>query len=177
MILNTYWIILGNILFVMCPFQPFSNPSESHCEPVYTEEALRSPTPTPATGCNPLLNPSSDLKEEPTEPAISLMLDVQNEMPVDPVEAPHQSSPGESRALLSSESSLLNPYQSQSCVETPALRTNKQCKHLLPVKHQEKTLPVPVYVTLDMFEQGQVRWEKLKQMFCAHPIIYYTALT
>ncbi|XP_044024261.1 interleukin-31 receptor subunit alpha-like isoform X2 [Siniperca chuatsi] len=136
------------------PFQPFSNPSESLCDMVYTEEAQRTPTPPLATGCNG--NPASEQTEEYIDPAIVPAPDSQNEDPAELVETHHPSSPGESTALLSSTNTPLSPYRSQSSVESPAPRTSKQCKRV-PVKQQEKTPPVTVYVTLDMFEQGQGR--------------------
>lgn len=135
-------------------FQPFSNPSESLCERVYMEDDQRTSTPPLAIGCDPHLNPASDQKEEYADPAIIPAADIQNERPVEPVETLCPS-PGESTALLSSDNSPLTPYRSQSSVEAPAPRTSKQCKPLLPEKQQEKT--VTVYVTLDMFEQGQGR--------------------
>lgn len=137
----------------MCPFQPFINPLECPCDLVHIEEVQGTSTSPLPAGCNG--NPASDQTEEYTDPA---MVPVQNEDPVEPVEpieTSHASSPGENTALLSSENSF-NPYRSQSSVEIPAPRTSKQCNHV-PVKQQEKTAPVTVYVTLDMFEQGQVR--------------------
>ncbi|XP_070781461.1 interleukin-31 receptor subunit alpha-like [Enoplosus armatus] len=141
----------------MCPFQPFSNPSQSICDRVYTEEPQRTPTSPPATGCNE--NPATDQTEEYSDPPIVPVPDVQSEDPFEPIETletQHPSFPGESTALLSSESSLLSPYRSQGSLEIPATRTSKQCKHV-PVKQQEMTPPLTVYVTLDMFEQGQGR--------------------
>ncbi|XP_038583795.1 interleukin-31 receptor subunit alpha-like [Micropterus salmoides] len=125
-----------------CPFQPFSNPSESLCDMVYTEEAQRTSTSPLATDCNG--NTASEQTEEY----------VVAPDPVKSVETQHPPSPGESTALIFSENSPTSPYRSQSSVETHTLRTSKQCKRV-PVKQQEKALTV--YVTLDMFEQGQGR--------------------
>lgn len=80
---------------------------------------------------------------------------------VEPVETQHPSSPTETTELLSSENCLSSPYRSQSSVESPAQRTSKQCNRV-PGKQQEKTPPLTVYITLDMFEQGQGRWNKNK---------------
>ncbi|XP_040920253.1 interleukin-31 receptor subunit alpha-like [Toxotes jaculatrix] len=137
----------------VCPFQAFNNPSESFCERVYTEETQRISTPPLATGCNS--KRTSDQTVEYTDPAI-LATDAQKGKTLQLVETEHHNSSGESTALLSSENSPFNPYRSQSSVETPALMTNKQHKHM-SVKQQEKTAPVTVYVTLNMFEQGQGR--------------------
>lgn len=46
-------------------------------------------------------------------------------------------------------------------MENPAQRNNKQSKHV-PVKPHAKTPALPVYITLDMFEQGQGRWNQNK---------------
>lgn len=62
----------------------------------------------------------------------------------------------ETMELLSYEHCPSSPYRTQSPVETPALGTGKQFKHV-PVKEQEEMPPATVYVTLDMFEQGQVQ--------------------
>ncbi|XP_062293274.1 interleukin-31 receptor subunit alpha-like [Scomber scombrus] len=137
-------------------FQPFSNPSESYCERIFMEDTERTSTPQLAIGCNPHLNPASDQREEHAQPAITPAADIQDERPVESVETLCDS-PGESTALLCSDKPL-NPYRCQISVETPPSRNTKQSKHLLPEKQQEKT--VTVYVTLDMFEQGQCRLEK-----------------
>lgn len=138
----------------ICPFQAFSSPPESFCDRVYTEGPQRTSTSPLDTGCNG--NPAIDQTEEYTDPAIALAPDVQNEKPLELVETRHPGSCEESTALLSSENSPLNPYRSQSSVEVPAPVTSKQRKHVT-VKQQEKTAPVTVYVTLNMFEQGQGR--------------------
>lgn len=123
---------------LMCLFQSFSDPSESHYERVYTEETLQ-----PASESH--LNPSSDQQEENRDPDVSAVLDAEPERTADPGGALHQSS-GESVALLSTDSSTLNPYRCQSSVEAPGLRTKKQCRQ--------------VYVTLEIFEENQGRQEK-----------------
>nr|XP_020459565.1 interleukin-6 receptor subunit beta-like [Monopterus albus] len=132
----------------MCHFQPFSNPPKSIYDQVYTVEPQRAPTSALATDCNG--NQASDQAEEHTDPVIHLSLDAEDEKPVELVETQHLCCPGESTSLLSSGNSSFTPYRSQGSVETPA----KQCK-CVPVKQLEKTAPVTVYVTLDMFEQGQ----------------------
>ncbi|GLD49584.1 interleukin-31 receptor subunit alpha-like protein [Lates japonicus] len=135
------------------PFQAFNNPSESLCDMVYPEETQRMPSPPLATSRSG--NPASDQTEEYTDPALVLTPDVQNEKPTELIET-QLSSPGESTALLSSGNGPISPYRSQSSVETPASRASKLCQRV-PVKQQEKTAPMTVYVTLNMFEQGQGR--------------------
>lgn len=135
----------------MCPFQAFSNPSESLCDRVYTEEMQITPTPPPATGCD--VNSAGDQTEEYTDPAQALAADVQNDTTVELVKT---QVPGESTVLLSSDDGPSSPYRSQSSVETPYPRESKPYKRVLG-KQQEKTVPVTVYVTLNMFEQGQGR--------------------
>ncbi|XP_071323858.1 interleukin-31 receptor subunit alpha-like isoform X2 [Trachinotus anak] len=133
-------------------FKAFIRSSESLYDQVYTEEPRRTPTPPLATGC--IGNPASDQTEEYTDPTIGVAPDVQNEKSAEFVETQHLGSSRESTALLSSENSPFNPYRSQSSVETATQGTNKQCNRL-PVKQQEKTAPVTVYVTLNMLEQNQ----------------------
>lgn len=156
-VLPFYVCLCLNVLICpqgICPFQAFSSPPESFCDRVYTEGPQRTSTSPLDTGCNG--NPAIDQTEEYTDPAIALAPDVQNEKPLELVETRHPGSCEESTALLSSENSPLNPYRSQSSVEVPAPVTSKQRKHVT-VKQQEKTAPVTVYVTLNMFEQGQGR--------------------
>ncbi|XP_031717690.1 interleukin-31 receptor subunit alpha-like [Anarrhichthys ocellatus] len=130
-----------------CPFQPFSNPSESVCDRVYTGETQRTPTSPLATGCDG--NPACDQTGEYVDPATGpALVD-----PVEPEETQHLSSPDDSTALLPSENS---PYRSQSSAENSASRFNKQCKRA-QVKQTEKIAPVTVYVTLDMLQQDQGR--------------------
>ncbi|XP_030261833.1 interleukin-31 receptor subunit alpha-like isoform X2 [Sparus aurata] len=133
-----------------CTFEP----SESICSSIYIEEAQTVSTFLPDTGCNE--NPASDQTRGYDDPAIAPATDRQTEDPVEPVETQPPSSPGELSHLLSSESGLSSPYRSQSPQETPAPKTSKPCKRV-PVKQPEKMPPLSVYVSLDMFEQGQGR--------------------
>ncbi|XP_029985188.1 interleukin-31 receptor subunit alpha-like [Sphaeramia orbicularis] len=130
-----------------CALYPFSNPSESICERVYTEEPLETPTPPPpaTTECNPNVNPVSNQTEDITDPGSVAASDPQCETQADTAETPQPSSPGENTALLPVEGSPFNPYRSQNAVEISATKTSRQ--RLLPMK------PQTVYVTLDMFEQ------------------------
>uniref|UniRef100_A0A8D2ZIV4 Fibronectin type-III domain-containing protein n=1 Tax=Scophthalmus maximus TaxID=52904 RepID=A0A8D2ZIV4_SCOMX len=121
------------------------------CDRVYTEEMQITPTPPPATGCD--VNSAGDQTEEYTDPAQALAADVQNDTTVELVKT---QVPGESTVLLSSDDGPSSPYRSQSSVETPYPRESKPYKRVLG-KQQEKTVPVTVYVTLNMFEQGQGR--------------------
>uniref|UniRef100_A0A3Q0RQT3 Interleukin 31 receptor A n=1 Tax=Amphilophus citrinellus TaxID=61819 RepID=A0A3Q0RQT3_AMPCI len=124
-------------------FQPFSNPSESPCDTVYPENSQS--TPSLVTGSE--TNTASDYTEDYTNSGMTLAPHLQDESPVEPVVMPP--SPGESTALISSEGSPVNPYRSQSSVESPVPRATKQTK-LVAVKQQEKTSLKTVYVTLDM---------------------------
>lgn len=134
------------------PIQPF-NPSESLCDRVYTEDTHTSTTLLTA-GCDG--NPASDQTDEYIDPDTFPAPDVQCEHPVKPVETQHLSSPDDSTALLPLENSPLSPYRSQASDEISASRSSKHCKRV-SVKQPEKAAPVTVYVTLDMFEQGQGR--------------------
>lgn len=88
---------------------------------------------------------------------MTLGLYTEDESPVEPAKTPP--SPGESTALISSDSSTANPYRSQSSVESPVPETEKLSKHV-PVKQQERALLKTIYVTLDMIEQDHKRWEQ-----------------
>ncbi|XP_056261264.1 interleukin-6 receptor subunit beta-like [Seriola aureovittata] len=128
--------------------QAFTNPSESNYDRVYIEELQRTSNPPLAIGCNPAI----EQIEEYTDPATVLAPDIQNEKPAELVQTQHLGSSEESTALISSENGTFNPYRSQGSVETVPAKMSKQYK-CLPAK-QEKTAPVTVYVTLNMFEQG-----------------------
>ncbi|XP_073349115.1 interleukin-31 receptor subunit alpha-like [Pagrus major] len=143
-------VLLASQNMGTCSFEP----SESTYDKIYIEEAQRASTSPLDTGCNE--NPASDQTKGYADPAIALATDIQTEDPVESVETQPLSSPGELTQLLSSESGPSSPYRSQSPQETPALKTSKQCKRV-PVKQQEKVPPLSVYVSLDMFEQGQGR--------------------
>ncbi|XP_026196918.1 interleukin-31 receptor subunit alpha-like [Anabas testudineus] len=127
----------------MRSFQPFSNPSESPFDQIFTEEHQKTSTSPLAASCT--INPASEQTEEYADPAI-----------VDKSVEQHLRSPGESTALMSLENRPFSPYRSQSSVESSASMTVKQFKRV-PVKQTERTAPVTVYVTLDMYEQGQSR--------------------
>ncbi|KAF7663323.1 hypothetical protein LDENG_00213880 [Lucifuga dentata] len=143
-------------------FQPFSVPTESHtiCERVYPckEDAPTASTAELATGCNgnPHFNPANDQTDENTDSDNIAAPDSKMGSLIEPVQTTN-SSPGEGAALLPSHNNLLSPYRCQSSVEPPAQETNKSYKHPLPAKQQIKTAPMTVYVTLDVFEQGQAR--------------------
>lgn len=132
-------------------FPPFSNPPESVCDKVYTEETQTIATSPQATGSNE--TPASVQTEEYVDPATVPVLHIQNKDPVEAVETQHLSSPDDSTALLPSETSPVSPYRSQTPVHSP---TSKELKQV-PPKQPEKTMPMTVYVTLNMFEQGQAR--------------------
>lgn len=127
-----------------CPL--FSNPSESICERIYTEEHRK--TPPPATSeCNPIVNPVSDQTEDIADLVSVSALDLLSETQADATETPQRPSPGENTALLPVESRPFSPYCSQNTIEISPTKTSRQC--LLPVKSQT------VYVTLDVFEHHE----------------------
>ncbi|XP_069564641.1 interleukin-6 receptor subunit beta-like isoform X1 [Brachyistius frenatus] len=128
---------------------PFSNPSEGSCDRVYTEETHRASTPSLAWTCDPAADENSDS-------AIVLAPDIENDRLVEPVETNSPSSSSESAALLTSDNGPVNPYRSQSSVETPVSSMSKQSNYV-SVKQQGKTALETIYVSLDMFEQGQSR--------------------
>ncbi|XP_060947787.1 interleukin-31 receptor subunit alpha-like [Limanda limanda] len=133
----------------MCLFQPFSNPSESFCDRVYTKEMQKTPDCPSATG----YYPESDEDEEYNASTASLTSKLHNEKPDEHVET-HPCSSGESTELLSPGNKLLGPYRSQRSVETPDLNMSKQSKGV-PVKQSEKK-PMTVYVSLSMLKEGPV---------------------
>ncbi|XP_076011052.1 interleukin-6 receptor subunit beta-like isoform X2 [Genypterus blacodes] len=141
-------------------FQPFCVPAESDtiCERVYPckDHTLTSPTAVPATDCNgnPHPRPTSDQADKNTHSDNILAPDPTQERPTEPVQTA-QSSFGETTVLLTSQNDFHRPYRQQSSVELPAPTTNKPCKHI--TRQQDKTAPMAVYVTLDMFQQGQTR--------------------
>ncbi|XP_004550537.3 interleukin-6 receptor subunit beta isoform X4 [Maylandia zebra] len=133
-------------------FQPFRNPSESHCDTVYPEKAQSTSTPSLVTGYD--TNTASEYIVDYANSGMTLGLYTEDESPVEPAKTPP--SPGESTALISSDSSTANPYRSQSSGESPVPETEKLSKHV-PVKQQEKALLKTIYVTLDMIEQDHKR--------------------
>uniref|UniRef100_A0A3P8SKH3 Interleukin 12 receptor, beta 2a n=1 Tax=Amphiprion percula TaxID=161767 RepID=A0A3P8SKH3_AMPPE len=128
---------------------PFHDSSASPCDQIYTEETQRASTPPPDADCGG--NPTTDQTEEYTDSVLILAPHIKGEIPVEPL-----SSPEESTALFSTDSSPFNPYRSQSSVEVSSPRSSKQSKPI-QVKQQGKATLKTVYVTLDMFEQGQSR--------------------
>ncbi|KAG7239712.1 hypothetical protein INR49_028648 [Caranx melampygus] len=129
----------------------FSNPSESLCDMVYTVEPQGTSISPLGSGCNRAI----DKIEEYTDPA-TLGPNAQNEKLAE-LEEKEIVSSGESTALLLPPVDRpFSPYRSQSSVEIKSPGTGKQCKPF-PAKQQEKTAPMTVYVTLNMFEQGQGR--------------------
>ncbi|XP_077409324.1 interleukin-6 receptor subunit beta-like [Vanacampus margaritifer] len=61
----------------------------------------------------------------------------------------------ECTTLLSEGSGQLSPYRSQGSVESPTQSTGKEFECLLPVKQQQLTALLAMYVTVDMFEHDQ----------------------
>lgn len=136
----------------MCPFHDFSN-SRSFCGRVYTEEMQITHSPPAARDCN--ANTSNEQSNNHTDPTVILSPEAQNGEPID-FQGTKCLCFGESTVLLSPENNKFNPYRSQISVDSPPQRSCKHNKHA-PVKHQEKSAPVMVYVTLNMFKQGQSR--------------------
>lgn len=137
-----------------CPIQQFDYPSESIYDQVDTEETKCDAISPLETGGEENLN--SDQTGEYASPAMTPVVEEHKGHHVQSYEIHQTPSSEETTELLSSEQCPSSPYRTQSPVETPALKTGKQFKHV-PVKQQEETPPVTVYVTLDMFEQGQGR--------------------
>ena len=134
----------------MCLFQAFSNPSESFCDSVITEEMQ---TTTPCSSASSYY-PESDEAEEYNVGTSSLTSQLQNEKPDEHVET-HPCSSAESAELLSPGNKPLSPYKRQNSLETPDLRTGKQSQHV-PVKQPEKKAPMTVYISLNVLKEGPV---------------------
>ncbi|XP_019745252.1 interleukin-6 receptor subunit beta-like [Hippocampus comes] len=124
------------------PFRLFNYPPESFCARVYTDESQLTSTPD--------IN-----REEYSFPALTSKLATYNEKANEPEETPTQSSSAECPTLLLEGSGQLSPYRSQSSVESPTQNTEKERQCLLPVKHQQLTASLAMYVTVDMFEQDR----------------------
>ncbi|XP_056150113.1 interleukin-31 receptor subunit alpha-like [Lampris incognitus] len=73
--------------------------------------------------------------------------------------APHEgvSPPEEVTLPPASENVPFNPYRSQNSVNSPVLSKSEGRKATLAQRQQNKTAPLTVYVSVDMFEQGQSR--------------------
>lgn len=127
--------------------QPFHHPSEILPDRVDAEETPKPAVSTPEKGGyeNLLCNQA----EETAIPNETHSVNQHNS-----TETHQKTFSEESIELLSSESYLSNPYRTQSPVENPAPRTDKQFR-LVQVKQRDKIASQTVYVTLDMFEQGQ----------------------
>lgn len=128
--------------------QPFSNPVESLCDPVYTEESLTVTSPTSAADRN-----DCAVREQTvySKPIICLMAQVQNDKPAEPAETQLQAPSEESTAFLPIE--ISNPYRSQTSVKEKVTRTAKQSKRDSS-KQNEKTSPKTIYVSLNMYKQA-----------------------
>lgn len=132
--------------------QQIHRPSEILPDRVYPEEVQKPTVSPPDKGGYKNLICEQD--EELAVPNDAPPSNQHNRCQVNPEET-HQISPSEeSTELLPSEGCLPNPYRTQSPVETPAAKTAKQFR-LVPVKQRDRTTSQTVYVTLDMFEQGQ----------------------
>lgn len=126
-----------------CPRLPFHTPSKSIYDRVYTEEAHTIATSTEDS--------DSEQTEETSEETTDHVIVRSYRQPLNPAQT-QQAPSGESSNLLVSESP--SPYRSQSPMDTPVHSTNKQYKHAL-FKQKERKPSHTVYVTLDIFEQGQ----------------------
>ena len=134
--------------------QPFAKPSESLCDRVYTEETPTVATPSSAADYNG--HAVSDQTVEYSKPIISLMAEVQDDKPAEPAETQLPPSSEESTAFLSTESSPVTPYRSQTSVKAKVPRTTKQSRRDSNKQH-EKTSLRTIYVSLDMYEQGDAK--------------------
>ncbi|KAM6915451.1 interleukin-31 receptor subunit alpha-like [Xenentodon cancila] len=127
------------------------NPAESPCNRVYTEESVTETTPSAAD-----VHTVRDQTEEYSQQAVSVVPEVEDYKPAEPVEIQLPPSSEESTTFLSSESSLVNPYRSQASVKDTVPRTVKQSKCDSNKQH-ETMLQNTVYVSLKMYEQGDAR--------------------
>ncbi|XP_041830982.1 interleukin-31 receptor subunit alpha-like isoform X2 [Melanotaenia boesemani] len=135
--------------------QPFSEPSKDHYDQVYTEDTLSASTPSLAADCNG--NADRDRYTEVfSYTTVTPLPEVKDDKVAEPPETLNSSCPGESTIFLFAESTLVSPYRSQAFLETPVPKTGKQSKCHLG-KKQEKIITKTVYVSLDMFEQDDVR--------------------
>lgn len=134
------------------PVQSFHQPSEILPDAVNAEEAPK-PTVSPPEkgGYENLLGEQGKKCTVPNETTASNQHNS--------VETHQMSFSQESIKMLSADSCLFNPYRAQSPVENPTPRRAKQLR-LVPVKQRDRTTSQTVYVTLDMFEQGQSRWNQ-----------------
>ncbi|XP_054604047.2 interleukin-31 receptor subunit alpha isoform X2 [Nothobranchius furzeri] len=132
-------------------FHPFSNQSENIFDPVRTEETQRDPSL--AQICDKV----SDTVAECSDPCTSFPLDARDDWSSAQTDTQLLSSPEGSVSILSSGSSM-NPYRSQSSAETFLSRT-EDLYHCDSGKRHDKLTPKSVYVSLNMFEEGNVRLE------------------
>lgn len=132
--------------------QQVHRPSEILPDRVYPEEVQKPTVSPPDKGCYKNLICEQD--EEVAAPNDAPPSNQRDRCQVNPGETRQISPSEESTELLPSEGGLPNPYRTQSPMETPAAKTAKQFR-LVPVKQRDRTTSQTVYVTLDMFEQGQ----------------------
>lgn len=128
------------------PAQPFHRPSEILPDRVDAEE-IQKPTVFPPDKKGGYENLICEQVEECPFPNDTSSPNQHNQCEIN-----SQQTDQDLPEMLSSESCLLNPYRTQSPVETPAVKMAKQFR-LIPVKQREGTSQT-VYVTLDMLEQG-----------------------
>ncbi|XP_061563085.1 interleukin-31 receptor subunit alpha-like [Cololabis saira] len=132
--------------------QPPSNPTESPCDRVYTEESVTETTPQSAGDAD--VHTIREQTEEYSQPVISLM--PEDDKPAEPAGIQFPPSSDESTMFLSSESSPVYPYRSQTSVKVNVARTVKQSKHDSHKQHEKMSMKT-VYVSLDMYKQGDAR--------------------
>lgn len=131
-----------------CSLLPFHIPSESICDRAYIEETPRTAASWEDT------DSGDDSNNEQIEETSGHVIVRSYRQPINPEKAQHQPSSGETSNLFVSQRCLHSPYRSQSPVGTPAHDANKQHKHV-PLIQKEKKSTHTVYVTLDIFKQGQ----------------------
>lgn len=129
------------------PVQPFHHPSEILPDRVDAEETQKPTVSPPDKGG--YKNLSCEQAKECAVPNETPSSNQHNSI----------SFSKESIEPLSSDNCLSNPYRTQSPVENRSPRTAKQFR-LVPVKQRDRTMSHTVYVTLDMFEQGQSSWNQ-----------------
>lgn len=127
---------------------PFHIPSESICDRAYIEETPRTPASMEDT------DSGDDSNNEQTEETSGHVIVRSYRQPVNTEQAQHRPSSGDTSKLFVPERCLHSPYRSQSPMGTPVHDANKQHKHV-PLNQKEKKSTHTVYVTLDIFKQGQ----------------------
>uniref|UniRef100_A0A1A7WVN7 Interleukin 31 receptor A n=1 Tax=Iconisemion striatum TaxID=60296 RepID=A0A1A7WVN7_9TELE len=130
-------------------FHPFSNHFENAFDPVRTEETQRDPS------LAPICDRVNDTAAECSDPCTLFPSDARDDWSSAQTDTRLLSSPEGSVSVFSTGSSSVNPYRSQSSAETFLSRTEDPylCES---GKQPDKPTPKSVYVSLNMFEEGNL---------------------